>query len=303
MRNTIIAIMSLFFALPVFAGNDVGMGDDYYIQIILDNLESGMEEAKEEMQTYYNDLSSQLGFGMSYHNSSPAQNLKFGILPTVEVGLDLAILNIDNADEVWEYVMADDDVPTVFAIPRLHINMALPFDFELSFAGAFVPTTNIYLVGGALKWSIIGSHDSFFNLAISGNFTKLIGIDEVTMFSYGANASASLDFKVLVPYLGAGMVRIHSTADVPSVTEEMLTDLENNTDLTQEQKDMITDEFKEGEAFVELDDYTELKPNFFFGTRFDLWLLSFNAEVAFSYDFKRNEYINTIYSLRANMSF
>ena len=55
--------------------------------------------------------------------------------------------------------------------------------------------------------------------------------------------------------------------------------------------------------FVELKDFVEIKPNFFVGTRFDLWLLSFNAEIAFSYDFANSEYINTVYSLRANMSF
>ena len=304
MKGFIISVLALLITLPVFAGdNDIEMGEDYYIKIIIDNLEHGMDQAKEEMQTYFNDLSSQLGFGMSYHNSSPAQNLKFGILPTVEVGLDLAILDIDNVDDVWGYVMPNEDIPSIFAIPRLHINMSLPFDFELSFAGAFVPTTNIYLVGGALKWSIIGTHDSFFNLAISGNFSKLIGIEEVSMFTYGANASASLDFMVLVPYLGAGVVRIHSSAEVPNVSEELLQQVDDNPDLTQDQKDMIKSEFNENEPFVELEDYKEMKPNFFFGTRFDLWLLTFNAEVAFSYDFKRSEYINTVYSLRANMSF
>ena len=301
MKNSIIIILSFFLTLPMFAGsNDINMGEDYYIGILVENIENGKKEVQEKMQTYFNDLSSQLGFGMSYHNSSPAQNLKFGILPTLEAGIDFAILQIDADDEMWDKVMDGKDVPTAFAIPRLHVNMSLPFDFELSFAEAMVPTTNIYLIGGALKWSIVGTSDSFFNLAISGNFSKLIGIDEVSMFTYGANASASLDFKVLVPYMGAGIVRIHSTAEVPNFTSSLIDEIEGITD---EQKTKIKNEFPDDKPFVELDDFIEIKPNFFIGTRFDLWLLTFNAEIAFSYDFANSEYINTIYSLRANMSF
>lgn len=301
MKRYIIFLLSLLITAPAFAGdNDVNMNSDYYIKIIVDNIQNSKEEIQTEMQGYFNDLSNQLGFGMSYHNSSPAQNLKFGILPTLEAGIDFAILKVDTSDDMWQYVMPQEDTPSVFAIPRLHVNMSLPFDFELSFAGALVPTTNIYLIGAALKWSIVGTHDSFFNLAISGNFSKLIGIDEVSMQSYGANVSTSLDFKVLVPYLGAGIVKIHSKATVPNFTDELI---DNVTELTQEQKDTVKAQFTDGTPFIKLKDFDEIKPNFFVGARFDLWLLSFNAEVAFSYDFERSEYINTVYSLRANMSF
>jgi len=313
MKKFLISVFALFTTFSLFAGsNDVNMNEDYYTQIIIEALKGDVDKFKEqatkEMQTYFNDLSNQLGFGMSYHNSSPAQNLKFGILPTLEAGIDFAILQVDTSDEMWSYVMPSDDTPAVFVIPRIHINMSLPFDFELSFAGAMVPTTNIYLVGGALKWSIVGTHDSFFNLAISGNFTKLLGIDEVSMLSYGGNISTSLDFKVLVPYIGGGIVKIHSAATVPNFTGDIVDAIPDEQlqipNMTpDEARQKIKDQFDDGKPFVELEDFDEIKPNFFFGTRFDLWLLTFNAEVAFSYDFKRSEYINTIYSLRANLSF
>ena len=76
-----------------------------------------------------------------------------------------------------------------------------------------------------------------------------------------------------------------------------------NYNLEHTSAEYLKAEFDDNEPFVMLKDFVEIKPNFFVGTRFDLWLLSFNAEVAFSYDFANSEYINTTYSLRANMSF
>lgn len=313
MKKLLISIFTLFTTISVFAGsNDVNMNNDYYTQIIIDALKGDVNkfkaQATKEMQSYFDDLSNQLGFGMSYHNSSPAQNLKFGILPTLEAGIDFAVLQIDTSDKMWSYVMPKDDTPAVFVIPRLHINMSLPFDFELSFSGAMVPTTNIYLIGGALKWSIIGTHDSFFNLAIAGNFTKLLGVDKLSMLSYGGNLSTSLDFKVLVPYLGAGIVKIHSSATVPNFSGKIIDNIPDEKlqipNMTpDEARQKIKEQFDDGKPFVELKSFDEIKPNFFFGTRFDLWVLTFNAEVAFSYDFSRSKYINTIYSLRVNVSF
>jgi len=77
MKKLLISIFTLFTTISVFAGsNDVNMNNDYYTQIIIDALKGDVNKFKakatEEMQSYFDDLSNQLGFGMSYHNSSPA---------------------------------------------------------------------------------------------------------------------------------------------------------------------------------------------------------------------------------------
>ncbi len=314
MRYVYVLLISLFLSLNVFAGsNDVDMGNDYYSKIIKETLKESSGAlgefrsfAQKEMQSYFNHLSNQFGFGMSYHNSSPAQPLKFGIMPTLEVGLDFAILQVDNDDKVWKYVIDKKDSPSFFPIPRIHVNMSLPLDLEISLAGAWIPTTNIYLIGGGLKWSFIGTHDSFLNVALSGNFSVLLGVDKLRLSSWGLNLSSSLDFKVLVPYIGLGFVHIRSSLEVPKVPKGFVDNLDipKVKGLTEREiKDELKKHFKEGTPFVRIDSFSSVEPNFFIGTRFDLWLINFNAEIAFSYDFNEKRYINTIYSLRANISF
>ena len=76
------------------------------------------------------------------------------------------MLKVDTSDEMWKYVIQDEEVPVMFVLPRLHANIALPFDFELGFSGALVPNSNIYLIGGELKWSLVGTHNSFLDIKV-----------------------------------------------------------------------------------------------------------------------------------------
>ncbi len=293
-------LLSLIYAFNLFAGDkDINLDKDYYLRILEQYVGDEKGKIEKQFQRFFDDTSSQLGFGMSYHAASPAQNLKFGILPTLDAGLDISVLQIDTSDEMWSYVIKDEDVPAVFAIPRLHLNMGLPADLEIGMSFSMVPSTNIYLIGGEIKWSMIGTYDSFFNLAIRFAATKLVGVEQLSLQSFETNISTSFDFKILLPYIGGGIVNIISEAEVPVFDYSMLED----TGLTASQQEEIKAMFPDNEPFVKLKKYNHVLPKFYGGFKFDLWLINFDAEVAFSYDFSEKEYINTLYTLRANLSF
>lgn len=288
-------------------GGDINLGGEYYQKILAEYYGKFEDEKKgfeEKFQSFFDDTSSQLGFGLSYHSASPAQTLKFGILPTIDVGVDLSVLKIDTSDEMWEYILDGQDVPEAFIIPRFHVNMALPFDFEIGASFSMIPTTNVYLIGGELKWSMIGTHDSFFNLALRVAGTKLIGVEELSMASYEANLSTSLDLKVLLPYLGVGFVHIIADAEVPVVNDELIDGIDG---LSPEEKKKLKTTFQSkidlNAPIFTLKEYNHIVPKFFVGMKFDLWLINFVGEVAFSYDFDTSEYLNTMFTLRMNLSF
>ncbi|MBN2694736.1 hypothetical protein JXR93_08740 [bacterium] len=295
-----ILFLCLIPTLIFSSGSDINMGSDYYLKILAEYIGSEKAEFEQKFQSFFDDTSSQLGFGMSYHSATPAQTLKFGILPTIDLGLDLSILQIDTSDEMWDYIIDDGDVPSVFVLPRFHVNMAFFGDTEFGFSFSMVPNSNIYLVGGEFKWSIIGTYDSFFNLAIRLAGTKLIGVEQLDLASFEANISTSFDLKILIPYFGAGIVQILADAEVPSVTSEMIDGIDG---LSESQKAELKSMFPENEPFVKLKKYDHMVPKFYAGAKFDLLFINFTAEIAFSYDFDQEEYINTMYTLRANLSF
>jgi len=322
-------VILLLVSFDIVADNDVEMGSDYYKRVIakyINELENDKAGFENKLQGFFDSTAQQLGFGLSYHAASPAQNLKLGEnMPTIDLGLELALLKVDTSHEFWQFIIADKKIPPVLVIPRLHVNIALPADFEFGVSGAKIPYSNIWLIGGELKWSVIGNHESFFNLAIRGAFSKLIGLDELSIGSVEGNISGSFDLKVIIPYFGLGAVDIMADATVPEVPEGFASNVAdymglNCSGLTGQEKSFCETErnkvitrvnnvFPEKNPdgtkarFFNLKKYNHVVPKMFVGVKFDLLYINFVTELALSYDFATSQYINTFFTFRANLSF
>jgi len=310
MKLAFILIIVLVTQVVLYADNDVDMGEEYYKRVVeqyIEQLKNDKAAFETKLQGFFDDTSQQLGFGLSYHAASPAQNLKFDNMPTIDAGVELSLLKVDTSNEMWQYIIVDENIPPVLLLPRLHVNMGLPAKFEIGASGAKIPYSNIWLIGGEVKWSIIGNYKSTFNLAIRGAFSKLIGIEQLSISSIEGNISGSFDFAVILPYFGIGAVDIMADATVPNVPVGFASDVADRLEKTGQERavmiDTINNVFPEGTPFFDLKKYNHVVPKIFLGAKFDLMFVNFTTELAFSYDVTKNQYINTFFTLRANLSF
>jgi len=69
-----------------------------------------------------------------------------------------------------------------------------------------VPSTNIRLVGGELRYAIVPGGAATPAIGIRGSYTKLSGVDQLEFSTRGVDLSISKGFLMFTPYGGIGKV-------------------------------------------------------------------------------------------------
>src|SRR5256712_13856248 len=100
----------------------------------------------------FRSLTRQLGFAASYFPLAPAAPL--GILG-LDAGVEATAVKIAKDSSFWQRAVGNGNPPSYLAIPRLHVQKGLPFDLDIGASYTSVPSTNVSLIGGELKWPIL----------------------------------------------------------------------------------------------------------------------------------------------------
>src|SRR2546422_5972268 len=155
----------------------------------------------------FRSLTRQLGFAASYFPLAPAAPL--GILG-LDAGVEATSVKIAKNSSFWQRAFRDGNPPSYLAIPRLHLQKGLPFDLDIGASYTSVPSTNISIIGGEIKWAILGGGAVMPAVAGRISGTKLFGGSQVHLETYSADVSISKGFLFLVPYAGAGQMLVNS---------------------------------------------------------------------------------------------
>jgi len=210
-------------------------------------------------QSEFHDFSEQLGLALAYRALAPAEPL--GLLG-FDVGVEITASKIDRNESFWKEVMPSTP-PGYLPFPKLHAQKGLPFGIDVGLVYTKLPSSNIGMVGGEIKWAILKGTLATPALAIRGSYTTLTGVDQLDLSTYGADVSVSKGIAFVTPYLGVGQVWIKSSSDASTL--------------------------------VPLQDESISAMRTFVGAKLSLLLLSFAAEVDFSKV--------PSYSFRAGLSF
>jgi hypothetical protein len=206
-------------------------------------------------QSMFKDLSEEIGLAIAYRPLAPAEPL--GLLG-FDIGVEVTAVKIANDEAFWSLV--NPDLPSYLAFPKLHAQKGLPFGIDVGFVYTKLPSSNVGMWGGELKWAIIKGTVAMPALAVRGTYTTLTGVDTLDVSTYGADLSVSKGFGPLTPYAGIGQTWINSSSDALS------------------------------SAAVPFDDESLSASHFFVGTKLSLLLLSFALEADFaktpSYSFR-----------------
>jgi hypothetical protein len=189
-KRNLVFVSLLGVSLPVVAGN--------INQIQLLN------------QAQFRALSEDLGAALSYKPLTPTAPLG---ITGFDVGFAATATKLQNSSA---FKAAGADLSTV-VVPSLRLNKGLPFDIDVGLMVSAIPSTNIRLVGGELRYALVSGGAAMPAIGIRGSYTKLAGVDQLDFNTRGVDLSISKGFLMFTPYAGIGRVWVASTPhNIPS---------------------------------------------------------------------------------------
>ena len=161
-------------------------------------------------------LSEDLGAALSYKPLTPTTPLG---LTGFDVGIAVTGTKLENRTA---FANAGADISNV-AVPSLRVHKGLPFGIDVGVMVGAVPSTNIKLYGGELRYAIVAGGTAMPAIGVRGSYTKLTGVDQLDFDTKGLDLSISKGFLMFTPYAGVGKVWASSTPNgIPALSKESL---------------------------------------------------------------------------------
>ncbi len=158
-------------------------------------------------------LSEDLGAALSYKPLTPTAPLG---ITGFDLGIAATSTKLQNSS-VFTTAGGGDHSSVI--VPSLRLNKGLPFGIDVGVMYSSVPSTNIQLVGGELRYAIVSGGAATPAIGIRGSYTKLTGVDQLDFDTKGLDLSISKGFLMFTPYGGIGKVWVTSTPhNIPTST-------------------------------------------------------------------------------------
>ncbi len=164
-------------------------------------------------QSDFNALSEDLGSALSYKPVGLATPLG---ITGFDVGLDFTQTNMAKSSQVWSNITGGGGAVSNLYMPKLHVDKGLPFGLDIGAFYSKVPTTNISLYGGELRWAVV-DNIALPTISVRGAFTKLSGVNQLSFDTKSVDISIAKSFLMVTPYAGVGKVYTNSSANVASI--------------------------------------------------------------------------------------
>ena len=196
LKRGLVAVSLLAVSLPTVASN-------------IDNLQA-------LSQPEFRLLSEDLGAALSYKPLTPTAPLG---ITGFDVGIAVTDTKLENSAV---FAKAGADISNA-AVPTLRVHKGLPFGIDVGVMAGAVPSTNIRLFGGELRYAIVAGGTAMPAIGIRGSYTKLSGVDRLDFDTKGVDLSISKGFLMFTPYGGVGKVWASSTPNgTPALSKESL---------------------------------------------------------------------------------
>lgn len=153
-------------------------------------------------QPAFKDFSDDLGAALSYKPITPTAPLG---VTGFDIGVEATSTKIRNLD------LATNSSSTRLVVPKLHVYKGLPLGFDIGAFYSTVPTTNVKLYGGELRYAILEGGAAQPAVGIRGAMTKLTGVSQLDLNTKSLDLSISKGFAMFTPYAGLGTVWVDST--------------------------------------------------------------------------------------------
>lgn len=175
-------------------------------------------------QDDFKSLSKEAGAALGYRNMAPATPLG---ISGFDIGVEASAISIDKNSSYWSAAF-NNEAPSYLIIPKIRARKGLPLGIDVGAMYSYVPESNIKLYGAELSKSILDGSAATPAVGVRGTYTKLAGVNDLGLQTYGVDASVSKGFLFITPYAGAGMMWINSEAKgnlqskAPNLTKETI---------------------------------------------------------------------------------
>lgn len=157
-------------------------------------------------QAEFRGLSEDLGAALSFKPLIPAEPMG---LTGFDIGVAVTGTKLQNR-AAFQKASAGASVPATLPVPTLRVHKGLPFDIDLGVSYAAVPSSNVRVIGGELRWAVLAGNVVMPAVALRASVSKLSGVDQLDLRTTGLDVSISKGFALLTPYAGIGTVRVKS---------------------------------------------------------------------------------------------
>lgn len=161
-------------------------------------------------------FSEDLGAALSYKAVTPPAPLG---ITGFELGLEVTSTEMKNS-ALWTTATNGGKALNSLIVPKLHVFKGLPLGIDIGAFYSAIPTTNIKLIGGELRYAILEGGVALPAVGIRGSMSKLSGVEQLSFNTKGLDVSISKGFVMFTPYAGVGTVWIDSTPNGVGLTKE-----------------------------------------------------------------------------------
>jgi hypothetical protein len=150
-------------------------------------------------QAEFKKLSEDLASATSYKALTPAEPLG---ITGFDIGLEVTDTSLQYAD-AFDKACNGCGLDNLI-IPKLHLHKGLPMGFDVGLMHASSSNTNITLTGVELRYANIEGGITRPAVATRFSWSRLDGVDDLSLESKGIDISISKGFALFTPYVGIG---------------------------------------------------------------------------------------------------
>lgn len=170
-------------------------------------------------QNIFSDLVKDIGAATNYKSIAPAEPL--GILG-FDFGFEVSGTSVEHKDSLK--AVAGNDAPDTLYVPKLHLHKGLPLGFDVGAFYTSVPSSNISVFGGELRYAILEGSTVTPALAVRGTYSQMSGVTDFDLNTTGLELSVSKGFAMFTPYAGIGAVRYSGGTSVSGINDEKISE-------------------------------------------------------------------------------
>jgi hypothetical protein len=170
----------------------------------------------------FQKFATEFGMVMSPKFLAPAETLG---LAGFDVGLEASFTPIDTSKEYWEKAspVEGQKPDSVLTTMQIHVRKGLPFSFELGGTLTKLMNSDIFALGGELKWAFNEGFYYLPDLAVRLSANRLLGSKDLDMLTGGLDLSISHPFGIggllsLTPYAGWNLLFVNASSHVLDAT-------------------------------------------------------------------------------------
>lgn len=174
-------------------------------------------------QSEFDQFVEEFGTALHFNPMTPAEPLG---ITGFDVGVEAVATDISSEAGYWSKLVEDGDPDAYLIVPRLHIQKGLPVNIDIGAMYVEVPDSNITLWGIEVKYAILSGTVATPALSIRGSYSKLEGVEEISLSTQSLDLLISKGILMVTPYAGISATRLEGRENTDLVT---LDDVEETT--------------------------------------------------------------------------